>query len=208
MTSILDHDKLPSPSAIRDGIRFAAMIDTVLCAEAYLRHYTFQPTWSDGVSLAKYNNGCGDDMFVFTRGPEAVIKGFDHESPVSPYAQQEYGIWPNIYDGLPKALSELLDDVEVDRELVTFCTWYVNDAWNIGPIEFPNGEDDGAAYLLETIPYSADDYSKWANDYYEIELNVDVIRSIYEGREIDFDTVRSLNPDRNPDSVLAELAGI
>ena len=208
MTSILDHHKLPPPNVIRDAMRFAAMIDIVLCREAYLRCYTFQPKWSDGVSLAKFDNGGGNDVFVFTRGSEAVIKGFDHESPVSPHAQDEYGIWPNIYAGLPYALSELLDDAAVEREDVTFCTWYVDGDWILGPIEFPNGEDDGASYLLGTIPYTADEYSAWANVYYEIELNVDVVGSIYAGREIDADTIRSLNADRNPAIALKELAGI
>jgi len=190
-------------------MRFAAMIDTVLCDEAYLRCYTFQPKWSDdGVSLAKYDNGGGNDMFVFTRGSDAVIKGFDHESPVSPHAQDEYGIWPNIYSGLPAKLNELLNDASIEREDVTFCTWHADGDWELGPIEFPNGEDDGASYLLGAIPYSAEQYCDWASDYYEIELDVDVIRSIYDGGEIEAATIRSLNPDRNPAKALKELAEI
>ncbi|WP_123042562.1 hypothetical protein [Cohnella candidum] len=37
------------------------------------------------------------------------MKGFDHESPLSPYAQDEHRVWPGIYDNVPSELLSLLE---------------------------------------------------------------------------------------------------
>ena len=44
-------------------------------------HY-YQPKWSNDALMAKYDNGGGNHIFVFFRGDDTIIKGFDHESPV------------------------------------------------------------------------------------------------------------------------------
>jgi len=208
MPSTRDLSGLPAPDRLRDVLQLSAMLDVVLCEKDWLRCYTFRPNWSDGVSLATYNNGGGNDMFVFFRGEDAIIKGFDHESPVSPYARDDEDVWPGIYDGVPMALGALLDDEAVQRDDVTFCVWHTLGTWRCGSMSFPAGEDDGSSYLLGTIYLDAASYVNWARDYYERAIENSAIEAVYAGQPIDAELIAAINPDRNVAAALAELSPI
>ncbi|WP_156123804.1 hypothetical protein [Paenibacillus sp. FSL R7-0273] len=47
--------------------------------------------------MAKIDNGAGDHLIILFSGEGCIIKGFDHESGLSPYAQDEYKVWQGIY---------------------------------------------------------------------------------------------------------------
>ncbi len=160
-----------------------------MCGEDWLRSYDFQPMWSDHVEMAKYDNGSGNDMFIFFLGADAIIKGFDHESPVSPHASDKYAVWPGIYDNVPSELDRLLDDPAVARDDVTFCVWYSSGEWSSGTLEFLNQEDDGSSGLLG-----------------KIHMDVGSVQSIYSGSEITSGLIRRLNPDRDSKVALTEIA--
>ena len=101
--------------------------------------------------MAKYDNGGGDHVFVFfTENGQAIIKGFDHESGVSPHARDEYGIWPGVYDGVPPALLHLIEDDSVEYEEVTFCCWSIDGkTWESGSADIPDDLDDGSGWLYQ-----------------------------------------------------------
>lgn len=39
-----------------------------------------------------------------------LVRGFDHESEMSPYATDDDRVWPGVIDEVPTALRPLLDD--------------------------------------------------------------------------------------------------
>ncbi len=112
-----------SNADLRDFFEAAAKADELVCPEEYLRCYEFHADWSDGVQMAKFKSGGGDDLIMIFIGESAIIKGFDHESPVSPHAQDPYGLYPGIYEGAPSELLDSLRDESLDFEDVTFCYW-------------------------------------------------------------------------------------
>lgn len=196
MPSKSDLARLPKPKTLAKAMRCCAVLDVVLCEDDDLRSYDFQPKWCEDVQMAKYDNGGGDYMFIFVQGKDAIIKGFDHESPVSPYANDQQQVWPGIYDGVPAHLDDLISDVAVSREDVTFCVWHSKGKWQTGKAKFKRKEDGGAAYLLGQILQDADDYCEWAEDYYELELDVELVESVFAGATIDEKLILELNPDR------------
>lgn len=197
---------LPPPDAVRNSMRSSAMLDVVLCEEEWLRCYEYQPKWTDSVSMAKYDDGSGNEMFAFFRDVDAVVKGFDHESPVSPYNRSPCSVWPGIYDGVPSFLDELLDDPAVQRDDVTFCVWHTSGRWQCGSMTFPNDEEDGSSRLLATILLTPDAYCDWAREYYERDLDPAIVAEVYAGTSVDVDLIAALNPDRDLEAALAELS--
>ncbi|HEX8134801.1 MAG TPA: hypothetical protein VF880_15395 [Actinomycetes bacterium] len=83
--------KLPAMPVVRRVSQALAMLDAVLMPEGGLRYHSFAADWGGGGwALARMRNGMGDDYLVaFT--PEgafiegAFIKGFAHESAMSPW---------------------------------------------------------------------------------------------------------------------------
>lgn len=163
--------KLPtlSPSQLQRALQCAARCDARLTSEDWLRAFWHEPDWQDGMAMAKYDNGAGDHVFgFFGADGKTVLKGFDHESEVSPHAREEYGIWPGIYDGLPPDLLRLLQDEAVEHEHVTFCCWSVDGiSWKSGNAVIPEHIDDGSAWLLGMVQMNAQEFIAWAKSYYE-----------------------------------------
>ncbi|WP_196141049.1 hypothetical protein [Aliikangiella sp. G2MR2-5] len=149
-------------------MKVTAELEVQLNDDEGTRCYSFYPEWMSGVELAKYENGSGDDLIILFYKNNIIVKGFDHESEVSPHAREKYGIWPGIYDGLSEELLDLLDDEALMKEHVTFCYWLLDgdDEWIHGPVKFENEEDDGSSWLLKMIPFNSFQFKSWAQYYY------------------------------------------
>lgn len=158
-----------SPNELQSALRCAAKCDSSITSEDWLRAFWYESNWADGIAMAKYDNGSGDNVVVFfTVDGKAVVKGFDHESEVSPHTREQYGIWPGIYDGMPSNLLALVSDEAAEYEDVTFCCWSEDSkTWKIGGAVIPEDIDDGSAWLLDMVQMNAEQFIEWAKSYYE-----------------------------------------
>lgn len=163
--------KIPklSPSQLQMTWQYAAQCDALITSEDWLRSFWYEQHWSDGIAMAKYDNGAGDHVIaLFSVDGKVVLKGFDHESEVSPYARDEYGIWPGIYEGMPQEFLRLIQDEAIESELVTFCCWSTDGkSWETGTALLPVGIDDGSDWLLDMVQMDAEEFIEWAKSYYE-----------------------------------------
>lgn len=159
-----------APSQIQALLRAAAACDAIVTTKDWLRAFRYNANWRDGVAMAHYDNGAGDHVFVFfAPNGQTIIKGFDHTSGLSPHAQEEYGVWPGIYDDVPAALMALLeDDDSVEHEDVTFCFWSTDGVtWSNGSAVIPDGLDDGSGWLLDMLQMNVNDFVEWGQAYYK-----------------------------------------
>ena len=158
-----------TPVQMRNAMRCAALCDAALADEEWLRVFSFTEMWSDGVDMGHYDNGGGDHAFVFVLADgRGIIKGFDHESEVSPYARDDQSPWLGMYDGVPADLMALLQDAGVQHEDVTFCCWSEDGkTWQSGAAHIPADVDDGSGWMLDLLQMDAEAYSDWARDYFE-----------------------------------------
>lgn len=202
--------KFNSIDALKQNLITLAALNIILCEEEWSRYHKFMKNWSNGTDLAEIDNGSGDNMMIFFTENGCLIKGFDHESDVSPFANAETKIWDGMYDGLPSHFSAILDDESVEKELVTFCFWkeYTTDNWQRGKVKFENNENDGSAFLLETIFPNPKEFIEWSNDYFEIELQENFVSEIYNGSTISDKVILAINDACNLKTVKSELETI
>ncbi|MDO3678268.1 hypothetical protein [Paenibacillus ehimensis] len=198
---------LPAPDDLKRRLLTLAALDVILCPEEWLRYHTFIPNWAPNVSLAKIDNGAGDHLYVLFAPEGVLIKGFDHESELSPHAGDEYAVWPGIYDGAPEALLAFLEDEALEKEDVTFCIWREtgDSRWRSGEVRIPEGADDGSDFLLGTICETPEDYADWAEGYFDRPVPAEPVKALYAAPAIRVEAIRSLNPERNVEEALREL---
>lgn len=156
-------------------------------------------------------NGQGDSYIAWFSSTGVVLKGFAHESPMSPYRVSPPRVWPGIYDDLPLQLHGFLSEVAFATEETTFCVWRMLDStsWQSGRIQFPKGKDpDGSAKLLKLLDGIPQTYQQWAEAYYERPVNLSAIAHIYEQRPLTETVVTALNPDLSVDELAVDLAEI
>ncbi|RUT35764.1 hypothetical protein EJP77_01735 [Paenibacillus zeisoli] len=200
-------DNLPEPIKLENLMKIHALLNIILCRDEWIRYHSFLPEWKDKISMAKIDNGAGDHLFILFAPQGTILKGFDHESELSPYARDEHEIWPGIYDEVPKELLLLLEDEAIVNEDVTFCIWRRNcdSEWQKGKVEFPKGEEDGSNFLLGTIFQTPEDFVEFAKDYFDLTPPLYIVANIYKGTPITAEMIQMLNPDCDVEEVFQEL---
>ncbi|WP_285396383.1 hypothetical protein [Lysinibacillus sp. fls2-241-R2A-57] len=192
---------------LKKHLKLFAILDIIFCDEDWLRFYHFDSNWGKDLSLATIDNGAGDHVYILLSEKGVIIKGFDHESFLSPHARDEYAVYPGIYENTPHALLILLENDAMEKEEVTFCMWREADdtTWKKGDVVIPEGEDDGAEFLLGTIYHDLEDYVEWAKNYYDMPISMEIIQEIFSGIPISEEIIQSLNPERNVDAARKEI---
>ncbi|MEO2206637.1 hypothetical protein ABGV42_23260 [Paenibacillus pabuli] len=210
-TSITDSDTL------HHYMRILAALDIIMSEEEWLRVHRYEAELQPGVAWGSIDNGAGDHLHVLFTESGALIKGFDHESPLSPHAREDGEVYPGMYDEVPGALKAVLQGHEERMELddVTFCIWQEgNDPeWKTGSwiqqALMEESEDDatgGADFLLGYIEETPEAFADWAEGYYEShELPLSAIAEVYEGKPVTANLIKQLCPERNVEAALNEL---
>ncbi len=213
----LSYKNLPSIDEIKEILISQAVLDIILTEEEnhWLRLINFYKNYSKGLDMVKIDNIAGDHVYILFSDEGAIIKGFDHESILSPYANDEGKIAKGIYESVPNELMKLLDD-SVEVQDVTFCIWRkrTDMFWCKGevtvPDDYKNG-DDGEDFLLGYIFQDADSWLEWAQGYYDEQgkiIKIDHVKKVYEHQNITKEIVESINPDRDFEEVNQELKKI
>ena len=156
------------PYQLQHAWQCAARCDAVVTPQDGSAAYSYERHGPGAVAMAKYDNGAGAHIVAFF-GPDGrtVLKGFDHESAVSPHAREEYAVWPGLYEGMPPDLLRLIHGEAVEPEHVTFCCWSVDGlSWQTGNAHIPADIDDGSGWLLRMVQMNAQEFIAWATSYY------------------------------------------
>ncbi|SFF10015.1 hypothetical protein SAMN05216251_108138 [Actinacidiphila alni] len=195
---------LPAVPELRDHCRALAMLEAILSPPWENRYYSFDAHWSDTEEMASMSNGCGDEYAIVFSPNGAYVRGFAHESRMSPYADD--APWPGVLDDVPAAFRPCVDEPafcdEDGMPVVTACLWRepADTAWRTGTaIEFPDspdGDPDGAALLFPLLTdRGADAYRAFAEDYYDVPVAPDAVRHVLALRPLTSAVVSALNPD-------------
>lgn len=192
--------RLPAIPDLRVLCRAQAVLDAVLSPGGENR-YLYAPAWAPGEQLASMRDGAGNEYSIVFTAAGAYVRGFDHESPMSPYATDDEQPWPGVLDTVPDVFRECVHDPAFSDEFgtpfATVCLWreHHDTAWRHGIIGFPGNGDDGADWLFALLTdRTPEAFRDWARDYYETPIDLDAVRHVYAGRPLTADVVTALNP--------------
>jgi len=92
--------QLPDTAALRAHCQSLAMLEAILSPEWEDRYHSFASDWSETEEMASMSNGAGDEYSIVFSPAGAYIRGFAHESAMSPYVKD--GPWPGVIDEVPE----------------------------------------------------------------------------------------------------------
>ena len=211
--------RLPEPEVLRDRCRALAMLEAIISPDWEWRYHSFDAEWSPGVEMASRRNGSGDEWSIVFAPAGVFIRGFDHEAPMSPVANDNE-LWPGLLDGLPDALREFADEpaFSFDDQLnATFVLWRTgtDPAWRVGAgIEFPavgpGRTPDGSDQLELLCDDGIDAFVAFATDYYDdlADLDAGAVAHVFALRPLTDEIVAAINPDLTLDDVEEDRATI
>ncbi|MFJ4469177.1 hypothetical protein ACIP2X_17015 [Streptomyces sp. NPDC089424] len=202
--------QLPEIAVLREHSRSMAVLEAVLSPEWENRYHSFDDQWSETESMASMRNGSGDEYSIVFSTAGAYIRGFDHESPMSPYVED--GPWPGVLDEVPDVFRSSVEEPAFSDEdgmpIVTACLWreMADSAWEAGAIDFPDaatGDPDGSGLLFQLlVDRTPEAFQRWAEDYYQVPVDLAAVRHVFSSRPLTEEVVRALNSE----VALAQLA--
>ena len=199
---------LPEITVLAGRCQALATLDAIMSPDPEFRYYGFTCRWAPGQRCASMDNGSGDAWSIVFCPDGAFIRGFAHESAMSPAVNDEQ-LWPGLVDTVPDEFAEFVDEPAFSYEgtlEATVCLWrrYGDDRWHTGDITFPDGADpDGAHHLFAILIGDAvEAYRGFAEDNYGTTIDVTAVDHIVALRPLTDDIVQRLNPD----ITLADLA--
>ncbi|MFD7837283.1 hypothetical protein [Streptomyces sp. NPDC059761] len=192
---------LPDIPALRARCRAMAALELLISGKVEYRYFSYDPAWGPEVEAALMNNGSGDEYAIlFT--PDGVFgRGFDHESWMSPYTNEDMELWPGLVDTLPEVFRPLLAepafcDDEVQVATVVFWRESADTAWRAGPVEIPADTDDGTGHLFRVLAAgTAEAYREFAEGYYERALDPAAVRHVWDLHPLTETVLKALNPN-------------
>ncbi|CAG6395075.1 hypothetical protein NMG29_02890 [Streptomyces cocklensis] len=191
------------------------MLESVVSPDWESRYHSFNSTWAPGQQMASMRDGSGNEWSAVFSAAGAYVRGFDHESPMSPYGHDNAGAWPGVLDTVPEAFREFVEEPAFCDEdgipVVTVCLWRTvcDDGWRTGAVEFPEGrsDPDGADRLFELlVDRSPDAYLHFAQDYYETSLDRSAVAAVLSRQPLTAALVTTLNPETSLADLAADLA--
>lgn len=204
-------DALPDVAHLKALLQTLATLDAILSPEWEYRYHSFNSQWSRSEAMGSIRNGYGDELFALFNPAGCFIKGFAHESPMTPYRTQPPEIWPGLLDSVPDDFSSCINEPAFSMNDVTFCIWrhYSDSSWSHGNIAFPAGDDpDGSADLLANLDGAPTTYCQFAEEYYEATSPMDSVRHVYNHLPLTETVVASLNADARLKDLAADLIEI
>lgn len=203
---------LPEPVTLRRLLQSIALLDAIICPEWEYRYYSFNSAWAPGQQMGSMRSGSGDEFFAHFSAAGCWLKGFDHESPMTPYRLDPPQVWRGVLDSVPDEFAPCLREPAFSLDATTFCLWRTPSAtrWSVGPVRFPSGDPDpdGSERLLEILDGRPESYREWASEYYEREIPLTAVRHIYKGLPISKSVVEQLNPELSLKELKSDLKEI
>lgn len=204
----LDPRLLPDLVALRQRSQALAMLDAILAPEWDDRYYSFHARWGAGETMGSMRNGSGDDWFILFGAFGAAIKGLDHETAIAGnevFARE-------VQVRIPRSFSAFLDEPAFALGHLSYCYWrgVQDEVWRkvIHPDAALAATDDGSVRRLTLLCEPATGYAEFAAWYYERELPLAAIESVYAHRPLTADLVASLNPDLTLERLRTDIVEI
>jgi hypothetical protein len=188
---------IPKPEILKRISQSIAMLDAVMMQEWELRYFSFNATWSPPNQMASMRNGSGDHYFILFTPHGAALKGFC----------RDVGSKPNCYEGLPQVFENpfLKEPAFVTAE-VSFACWNTGDQWVIRPAAALDVAH--CADTLLNVTRGPEEYQKWAEGYYERQIPLSIVRSVYNHDALTERILAELNPDLDQKQFAADLKEI
>ncbi len=203
---------LPDVRSLKALMQSLAVLDSIMSPDDWdMRYFSFNAKWGRGEEMGSMRNGSGDDLFALFNRSGCLVKGFVHESSMTPYRDNPPSIWPGLLEDVPNCFSSALVEPAFSMSDITFCIWRLHDekGWSTGQVKFPRSTDpDGSCYLLGFFDGKPKTYQTFAEDYYETELPIDSIRHVYQHLPLTTEIVESLNPDATLKVIAKDLKEI
>lgn len=198
MISTRNLSELPSPADLQLRMQEMAALTAVFDIDYGEPTYAYYPKWTKHQQVGAVKNGSGDELFVHFKNAGCFIKGFGHESAMTPHRTSPPALWPKLLDNVPIDFESSLNEPAFDMPNTTFVVWRLADdaQWKTGDIDYPEGQDpDGSTDLLSRLLLGVDEFIEWLADNYDVEVDAEIVAHVFGHKPLSVAQLQQLNED-------------
>jgi hypothetical protein len=193
-----------------------AALDAVLCPDQRFRVYSFTADSPSG-GVAEMRDGMGGEYSIYFCEVGVIARGFDHESPMSPYRSAPPELWPRLALAVPSEFADILSRRVVegaDVPLATVIFWNHSEVgrWATGDMVVPEEEvedaDGAEALFAQLIEEQPDAFVEFVEDYYEVQLDPAWVKRFLDHEEVSLREVAEINSEATVEDLADEFTRI
>lgn len=198
--------KLPRPAELQRRCRVVAMLDALVEGHPLGKNDTgvlYQPNWRHGDDLVKEWDGGGNNWsIIFSAEHGVFIRGFDHESDMSSYNDDDY--WPGLVGALPEPFRSDLKNPDLydhyDGALqMTVCVWRgpTDTMWRYGkvePTQWGYYGDGGEGMFEQLVDWRPREQLDWRYPAEGHEIPDEAVRRVMDQAPLTDDLIRAFHP--------------
>ena len=198
--------RLPAPETLRRRARGLAVLDAVLTEDRDSRTFDVDTRWDTDEELASMDDGSGG-AWSMTSTPAGVwLRGFDHESPMSPWAEEHDLDWlAAVPESLRRAAAEPAFTGD-GLPMVTVACWRLPEDEHWHPVQLRSSVDadtpDGSDWLFAELEGDGAAVVAYLDEVHEIEVDLRDVEHVLGLQPLSEELAHRLNPQRR----LADLA--
>jgi len=197
MNKLQNINALPSIEDVKKTSQGLALVDAIIMPEWEYRYFSFDNKWSEDGSeaMGSMRDGSGAEYFLH----------FSNEGLAGKVLSE------NLLDEsllclekMPNCFLSFKNEAAFTVDAATFFFWRKSndEKWHVSPSnvrEFP---------LLDFITNGVSSYYDWATEYYERDINKDVLEKVFTSLSISSDQLSILNPDLTMEGLEEDIVEI
>lgn len=195
--SIQNINSLPSIKEVKKISQGLALVDAILMPEWEDRFFSFNNDWDGNKmeAMASMKDGTGNEYFInFTNHGVAGKVLYDEQLPTT----KEHLFC------IPDCLSGFKGEHAFNLDNASFFFWRERDSsfWESSPnylVSYP---------LLGFLVGGFEAYMDWAENYYEKNINRDVLKDIFTSLKVNNDQLSIINADLSLDDIEGDIKEI
>ena len=188
---------LPAPGDLKKKFQSVALLDAILMRDWEFRYFSFNAKWSAREMMASMRDGEGSEVFFLFDSVGAIGKIYSKSNP----SEQTVD---SLLAQIPNEFSSFKQEAAFNVNMATCYLWcHQNEtSWSLAP------KDIVGVPFLSFVADFGEDYKKWAEDYYEVALDLVSVGKIFHHDLLTEQLIVSINPDANIGKVFSEADGI
>lgn len=177
---------------LRNKLKVLALLDAIIEQEWEYRYFSYSSSWSDSEEMGSLRDGCGGEWFVWFSGDAVGYKCLSPEDGLMEGIEM-------VKSSAPSAYHNFITEPAFTIDRAT-CIWYLeNSQW------VKHGKTVNKLIDLDIVfNWDASGYQLWATEYYERDIDPEVVESIFRG-QFSEELAKKLNPDIEMRDLLVEL---
>ncbi len=183
--------------SLKKKLKSIALADAILCPEWEYRYFSYNSMWAEQEEMASMRDGSGGHWFVLFQTGGRI--GYKFISPDDGLIDYLSGIKAKI----PEQYKGFIEEPAFYVDQATGIWLFENNNW----IKYGLTRARHLVDLATVIEWGSEDYQKWAEDYYEQNVDQEALSNIFELR-INQALIEKLNPDITIEDLREDLKEI